>query len=69
MKYEKFFASHERDYGEEFSAEFKDLMINMLAYEPYQRLNLVEVLMHPFFASGVATDNEKIEVMQSIRSS
>ena len=30
-------------------------MTQMLAYQPYLRLNLVEVLMHPFFKQGGAT--------------
>lgn len=40
-----------------FSEEFKDLISNLLAYQPYQRLSATEIVFHPFFASqdGVAT--------------
>jgi len=50
-----FWAAHEAHFGAPFSPEFKDLMTQMLAYQPYLRLNLVEVLMHPFFKQGGAT--------------
>ena len=48
-KHSVFWAAHEAHTGAPFSANFKELMNNMLAYQPYQRLNLVEVMSHPFF--------------------
>ena len=49
QKQSVFWAAHEAHIGAPFSANFKELMSNMLAYQPYQRLNLVEVISHPFF--------------------
>ena len=52
-----FWAAHEAHYGDTFSNEFKDLMNLMFAYQPYQRLNLVEVMAHPFFQQETASQN------------
>jgi len=67
-----FWAAHETHFGAPFSPEFKDLMTQMLAYQPYLRLNLVEVLMHPFFSQGgsaapMATKDELIAEMRARR--
>ena len=57
----KFWSLHEVHAAEEetgtdaFSPEFKDLMTNMLAYQPYSRLNLAEILGHQFFMQGPPT--------------
>ena len=54
----KFWSLHEEHAADEetgtdaFSPEFKDLMTNMLAYQPYLRLNLAEILGHQFFMQG-----------------
>ena len=57
----KFWSRHELHAAEEetgtdaFSPEFKDLMTNMLAFQPYSRLNLAEILGHQFFMQGPPT--------------
>jgi len=47
-----FWAAHEAHNGAPFSANFKELMNYMFAYQPFQRLNLAEVIGHPFFNEG-----------------
>ena len=54
-----FWAAHEA-YGATFSPEFKDLMNSMFAYQPFQRLNLVEVLSHPFFQQGTHSASQQV---------
>ena len=45
-----FWLAHEKGKPEGFySAEFKDLISNMLALQPFQRLALADIVMHPFF--------------------
>ena len=64
----KFWQNHERSLGAPLCPLFKDLMTNMFAYQPYQRLNLVEIIMHPFFSQNdVATMAEAQEEMASRR--
>jgi len=41
-----------------FTEEFKDLITNMLQYSPNQRLNLVDIIGHPWMAQDVATHEE-----------
>ena len=55
-KHDLFWRAHEQHHGAPFSQEFKDLMSKMLDYQPYQRMNLVEVLMHPFLQQGEPQD-------------
>ena len=47
-KFELFWSVHENAMGAPLSSDFKDLMQNMLAFQPYQRLNMVDVVVHPF---------------------
>lgn len=32
-----------------FTAEFKDLISSLLAYQPFQRLSVADIVFHPFF--------------------
>ena len=54
-----------------FSEEFKDLISNLLAYQPFQRLSAAEIVFHPFFTrGGIATQREvRIEMESRERSS
>ena len=56
---------HEERYGGPFSDQFKDLMNSMLAYQPFLRPCIVDVLAHPFFPTGspVATQEAVIAEM------
>ena len=56
-KHGLFWRAHEHHHGTPFSQEFKDLMSKMLDYQPYQRMNLVEVLKHPFLQQGEPQDS------------
>ena len=51
--------------GARYSDDFKDLMSQMFAYQPFMRPNLVEVQMHSFFTQGapMATKEEVIAGM------
>ena len=57
---EKFWAAHSRkkkpDY---YSEEFKDLIINMLKFDPQMRPNADAIFEHPWFTQGnIATQEE-----------
>ena len=52
-KHNAFWAAHEAYNGAPFSTNFKELLNYMFAYQPFQRLNLAEVIGHPFFNEGV----------------
>lgn len=41
-----------------FSEDFKDLITNMLQYAPHMRLNLVDIIGHPWMTGKVATEAE-----------
>ena len=48
----KFWKSHEQGrVAGFFTAEFKDLISLLLAYQPFQRLNGADIVFHPFFIS------------------
>lgn len=41
-----------------FSEEFKDLMTNMLAYNPSSRLSMADVIGHPWMQNGETATHE-----------
>ena len=46
---DRFWAAHSEGRPKGFfSEEFKNLVTLMLSYQPYQRLSLCEVIMHPY---------------------
>lgn len=54
-----FWKYHSKSHPENFfSEEFKDLITNMLQYNPNQRLNLVDIIGHPWMAQDVAEHSE-----------
>ena len=54
--HEEFWASHEESIHKQpgfFSNEFKSLINCMLQHETYHRLNIVDIIGHPWLAGGV----------------
>lgn len=49
-----FFVAHEQGQSKPglFSPEFKDLISGLLAFQPYMRPAMAEVVGHPFFTDG-----------------
>ena len=59
-----FWKAHEK--AANISNDFKDLMTQMLSFQPFMRLNLVEVLSHSFFIEvQEATHAEVVAEMSS----
>ena len=58
----RFWELHEKELGKQLCPKFKDLMTHMLAYQPFQRLNLAEVIMHPYFLSDQVATNEETKL-------
>ena len=66
-KFDVFWGVHESATPNEqspLSPEFRDLMQNMLAFQPYQRLSMVDLMAHPFFQQegGAATMATRAQV-------
>lgn len=62
-----FWKYHAKSKGESFFSEsFKDLITNMLQYNPSQRLNLVDIIGHPWMSEPIASD-EQIRAEFTIR--
>jgi serine/threonine protein kinase len=56
--------------GEELhlTEEFKDLVINMIAYEPEERFSLNQIINHPWFEEiNNLTDEEKIKLEKNVK--
>lgn len=57
-----FWKYHTKSKGDGFFSEnFKDLITNMLQYNPSQRLNLVDVIGHPWMMEACASEAEITE--------
>ena len=41
-----------------FSDDFKDLMNSMLAFQPYERLSIAEIVGHPWLSNDTETAND-----------
>lgn len=56
-----FWQAHERGMPEGFfSDSFKDLMNSMLAFQPYERLSMAEIVGHSWFSKDDRSVNESI---------
>jgi len=52
--YSKFWRFHERFVPQGyFTEEFKDLITNMLSFQPFARLQIADIVAHPFFSNDL----------------
>ena len=51
------------------SDSFKDLIINMLSFQPYGRLQMAEIFAHPFFSedNGTSITHKEVRIEMSMR--
>ena len=51
------------------SDSFKDLIINMLSFQPYGRLQMAEIFAHPFFSedNGTSITHDEVRIEMSMR--
>ena len=47
--------------------DFKDLISNMLAYQPYMRLSIADILSHPFFNGRPVASTEEVRRVMTKR--
>ena len=65
---EKFWRTHEAGKAPGFFTEdFKNLITSMLAYQPFHRLSMVDVIFHPFFKNGDYATPEEVKREMFIR--
>lgn len=58
--YKHFWALHEKKHPKLFSANFKDLFISMVAYNPNERRPIEEIAVHPWVQDEMCTHQEII---------
>lgn len=64
----KFWKAHMQGRPESFfSAEFKDLMGQMLAYQPFQRPSAADIVFHPFFNDNLIASKSQVRVEMQLR--
>lgn len=69
--YKKFWQMHEAIHKGsakvKFTDNFKDLISGMLAFQPFQRPSLADVVFHPWFTEGQVATSEEIKNNMSLR--
>ena len=69
-RYKEFWGSHtpSGDQEDDFpvlSDDFKSLVTQMLAMQPFSRLEMVDIMSHPFFSGRFASSEEVVNAMKN----
>jgi len=67
-EFTKFWSLHEKNLpAGTFSLEFKDLITNMLAFQPFQRLTLADIVFHEWFTNAEPINQSEVIIEMTKR--